>query len=417
MESSHFVVAVLLLGLLLRLAWVFAFPNEPFGGEELWHLENAKDLAQGRGYVRANGEPTAQVIIGYPLALSFVYRIVGTFGPHNLVAKLANVASSMWALGCTYALGRHWFQEKTARLGLLIMAFFPNQIAYNSLAATEQLYTVLFIGALAVLFTAHKIRWRGLILGILLGMATYVKSHTLGMFVVVFVCLWAVLRDVKSAAYHTGVALVITLALLTPWLIRNHRVFGAWVLVHGSTALLVGNNPGATGQHQRSPVVNEVYSNFFSGGQAEHVWDQKAKDIAVQFIRENPGKFAKLGLKKMYYMYHHDKDGIWHVLQGVTPQVSNFTWKFFSVLAQLYYVAVMFLTLGYLFHDIVTNHWRNIPNLGFLFVLFFSAVYFVFHAMPRYHFPLIPLFSLYAAQCLWTILGEPRTSTGVVART
>lgn len=385
-----------MVGLALRLAWVLAWPNEQFIGDYLWLNARAHDLAEGHGYVQSNGQPTAFWPIGYPLALSLLYR---AFGENDLVGKLANVVFSMGILTGTYLLGRRLFSETTARLGLLLLAFSLNSIAYNSLLATETIFTMFFVTSLVFVFSPSRKLTTGLLLGLILGLACNVKPVTLGLFPLLFLCLRAVRRDWKQAAGHTAVALVVAVVLLVPWLVRNHEKFGRWILSNeAGLVLLVGANPEATGQYYRAPIIAEIYPKLQEGGQEEYKWNREAHRLAVQFIREHPLQWFKLGFKKLYHMYKHDVDGVWHTLNGVTPKVSQFTWNAWTRIGHFYYAMVLLLAVGYLLQSAVQRQFLNIPNLCLLFVCYFSFVCFVFHGLPRYHYPLMPIFCLFAAR-------------------
>jgi 4-amino-4-deoxy-L-arabinose transferase-like glycosyltransferase len=397
-HAPRFVWCVLGLGFVLRLTWVLIWSNPQPHGDWEWLNLQAKRLAEGLGYVEQTGQPTAFWPIGYPLTLSLIYR---AFGPVELAGKIANVFFSMGILIATYALGRRLFSEATARIGLVLLAVSPNQIAFNSLLGTEPLFTLLFGASLVVVFTPAPRPASALLLGALLGLACNVKPVTLGLFPLLFLCLWAVGRDWKQAATRTVIAGLMALAVLAPWLIRNRIAFGKWVVTNeAGLVLLVGNNPEATGQYARTRIIAEIYPKLQQGGQEEIYWNAEAKRLALQFIRENPGRFLQLGVKKLYHMYKHDVDGIWMTLREVTPEVPNWIWKTLTRTGHLYYAALMLCVLGYLGGSILHRQFVSVPNVCLLFVFYLSFVCFVFHGLPRYHYPLMPIFCLYAANFL-----------------
>lgn len=407
-DSRQFVPAVLVGAFLIRLCWVLAWNNEQFIGDYIWLNERAKDLAEGEGYAQPSGEPTAFWPIGYPLSLSLLYRV---FGEHEVVGKLANVIYSMGILVAVYLLGRTLFSEATGRIASLLLAISPNHIAYNSLLTTETIFTMLFALALVITFGSSK-KYAGLLLGALLGVAANIKPVTLGLFPLLFLCLWAVHRNWKPAVAHTAMAAVVTAFLLLPWLIRNRTVFGKWVLTNeAGLVLLVGANPEATGQYYRATVIDEMYPKLQHGGQEEYRWNKEAQRLAIRFIQENPGHYLALGFKKLYHMYKHDVDGIWHTLNGVTPKVSDFTWNFLTRSGHLYYAGLMALVIGYLARSVVRGELLSQPNLCWLFVLYFSCVCFVFHGLPRYHYPIMPIFILFAARFIEAILRLPKDAS------
>lgn len=395
---------VFLVGFALRLGWVLLWRNEQFIGDYIWLDDRAQDLAAGKGYTQGNGQPTAFWPIGYPLTLSLFYRV---FGMHDLVGKLANVAFSMGILAGTFALGRKIFSETTARVGLLLLAISLNSIAYNSLLATETIFTMLFVAALVVVFSQSQHRTTGLLLGAILGITANIKPVTIGLFPFLFLCLWAAGRDGKKAAIHTVVAVLLTIALLIPWLVRNHQRFGKWVLSNeAGLVLLVGANPEATGQYYPASIVQELYPKLQQGGMDEYHGNQECQRLAVQYIREHPLDWFALGFKKLCHMYKHDVDGVWHTLNGVTPKMSSFVWNTLTRTGHAYYGVLMLLVIGYLVQSVARNQLFTIPNLCLLFVFYFSLVCFCFHGLPRYHYPLMPIFCLFAGRFVESLLGR-----------
>jgi 4-amino-4-deoxy-L-arabinose transferase-like glycosyltransferase len=409
LDSPRFVRWLLLMGLALRLAWVFAWDNEQFIKDYQWMDERARELAQGQGYSHHGGGPTAYYPIGYPFFLSVLYRI---FGPHEMAGKLANVLFSVGLLAGIYALGRRLFSERTARLALAVMVFHPNQIAYCSLLATETGFTMLLVWAVVVALAAPG-RWTGPLLGVVLGLATYLRPTGPGLFPIFFCCLWATRRDWKQAVVHTMLAALVALIVLAPWLIRNQRVFGHFLLSNnGGVVMLVGANPAATGQYFRPPIITEMHERISEGGAAEYEWSREAQRLALQYIREHPIHWLfHLGPRKLYYTYRHDVDGIWHTLNGLEQPVSGLTWKLLTAIGKLYYYVIWLLALGYAGFCLKQRKVLTLPNLCWLFVFLFSAVAVVFHGLPRYHYSIMPFLILYAGEALQVVLARGRNGS------
>jgi hypothetical protein len=65
---------------------------------------------------------------------------------------------------------------------------------------------------------------------------------------------------------------------------------------------------------------------------------------------------------------------------------------------------VVALAVGYMVECCRKRTLFVLGNLGMLFVLFYSAVSFAFHGLPRYHYPVIPFFCLFAAEFVRSFL-------------
>ena len=112
-------------------------------------------------------------------------------------------------------------------------------------------------------------------------------------------------------------------------------------------------------------------------------------------------------------MYKHDVDGIWHTLNGVTPKVSDFTWNLLTRTGRLYYAGLMALVIAYAVRSAMRGELLSLPNLCWLFVLYFSFVCFVFHGLPRYHYPIMPIFVLFAARFIEKVVMPSKDASAV----
>jgi len=85
--------------------------------------------------------------VGYPLLLSLFYRL---FGTDLLIAKLLNVITSVCLAILVYWIGRLSFGENAGRIAGMLFSFWPSQIMYNSVAASEHIFTVFFVLSLGL---------------------------------------------------------------------------------------------------------------------------------------------------------------------------------------------------------------------------------------------------------------------------
>lgn len=136
--SSPWVMpTILVLALLLRIGWVFYYPTQPYA-ESAWYFNKASELASGYGYVYdlETRKPTAAWPVGYPLFLAIFFRLTG---PSMPVAKLVNVALSVFCVYLTYLFALRTFDRGVAVSSALFMALLPEVIVYNSLICSDVL--------------------------------------------------------------------------------------------------------------------------------------------------------------------------------------------------------------------------------------------------------------------------------------
>src|SRR5262249_25230057 len=149
--------------------------------------------------------------------------------------------------------------------------------------------------------------------GLIWGFTALTKPQAL---VLLFLFLLFFSKSVSSFV-RSGV-LVYSIAIITvsPWLIRNHNVFGAYTLAHTfGINLLDGNNPyNDTGYSDFNEKVNALLGdlqtqNMFDGKEVER--DTRARNIAFDYMMDNPGRVLALLPKKFLALFRSDTEGIY----------------------------------------------------------------------------------------------------------
>src|SRR4030095_6419982 len=215
------------------------------------------------------------------------------------------------------------------------------------------------------------------------------------------------------------------LITVSPWLIRNHSVFGAYTLNHtGGLALLVGNNPHHdTGYGTFNDKVNALlgdlqtvpYQNAFDGKEVER--DTIAKNIAIDYMINNPGRVFGLLPRKLLALFKEDPDGLWNSMGmmpgsnsyaaplGMVPRAlwrppfglegrTKILYKNLNRLCKLYYV--LMIALFAISLPIVLKLPIRPQHIGLAIIVFLTLAYLVFYGDPRYHFPMMPWVAIYS---------------------
>ena len=100
---------------------------------------------------------------------------------------------------------------------------------------------------------------------------------------------------------------VIFFLVLSPWLVRNYEVFGRFVFLRDDFGLQfrLGNWKGADGMLMAylQPNLNKLeFEKFQRMGELAYAAD--CKRLAFDWIRENPGRFAVVSLKRFFYYWN-----------------------------------------------------------------------------------------------------------------
>ncbi|MCK4302722.1 MAG: hypothetical protein KAY24_00600, partial [Candidatus Eisenbacteria sp.] len=197
---------------------------------------------------------------------------------------------------------------------------------------------------------------------------------------------------------------LVLLLVVTPWTLRNARVFGGFVPVsnNGGINLLIGNGTGANGQYRENalpPGEGRLLGEYEKG--------RLAARLAAQSILGDPMRFVRLVPQKVLRMYADDAQAIRWNLKGMSGRASNGRYGFWDYAAmavvQAYYGLVLLAFVACLISSYSAKRFRErIHPLGLSLVLYFTVVAIVFFGDPRFHFPLVPVFCLYAAQMLFS---------------
>lgn len=397
----HFVAGCLAANVLLRVALIVLVPVS-MTSDAGWYLRRGIGIAAGEGYAEG-GVPTAYWPVGYPAFLGLIFWL---FGPHLIVAQLANVLlSAVSALLCL-ALARVMLQdEAAARLAMLLLTVYPNNIAYVSLTLSEPFVTpLLMLGAYIYI---RSRAWPGVLLsGLVFGLAVLTKPQVL-FFPLMLVAVRFALKP-RGAGLRTvvlGLVLYVgVVAVVAPWSARNFFIFHEVVPIstNGGSNLLIGNNPRARGDfisygafaaQIRFSVPDQVAA------------DKRASRLAVQWIRENPGRFAALMPLKVWWLWAPDGEAEWSYQAG-SPRYQEYAGAFrlARLLNQVFYVGVLIAFAV----SAVLAVTRGLPSpwllLAYGLAVYVTLIALVFFGHSRYHFPLMPWIMIGAAWSVMTLL-------------
>ncbi|WP_395329494.1 glycosyl transferase [Novosphingobium sp. BL-8H] len=253
-----------------------------------WHYLRAASLAAGKGHLDGAdaGAGAAFWSPGWPAALGFAFA---QFGTSPVTLGIFNLISALLVGLLTLVLGRRLFgSEGAARLGLLLLAIYPNAIGYVPLALAEVFYTLLLMaGCWAVV--ARENRWQLVGAGLIFGFATLVKAQTLALLPLLFAIDWLRMKPMGKRLPKLLVdgLLVMAVAMLValPWAVRNRAELGHWVAVstndaHSPEAPVVTTPIAATPDRALPLTPAKVMPLWLSDGEAEQAYRAGAPGYA-----------------------------------------------------------------------------------------------------------------------------------------
>lgn len=375
----RFLLAVCTLNVALRLP-LLALDVVPTSDFE-WYFDAAKSIAAGAGFAD-KGQLTAFWPPGWP---AFLGGFLWLAGPHALVGQVVNLALSVAVILLTARAGQLMFPRSGAwKAAVLLIAVFPNQIAYVPLLSVEIFFEALLMAGFVLMAAGARVR-----AGLVFGIATLTKSQAL--------LIPLILAQGRNAVLTT----VIAAATILPWSVRNYVVLGASVPVatNGGYTLVTGNNPSARGGYNPDdPLVDGVSRDPANQIAADREWRARG----VQWIEDNPMGFVRLAPLKVFRLWARDGEAEWLYQSGYAGYDAHET--IFRVVRwanQLFYGGVMALALWSL--RAMWRQRRSLPAIawsGWAVMGYFTALSVVFSGQSRFHFALMPFAAIYAAHAL-----------------
>ena len=377
---------IVCIGLALRLAAVFAFAHVP-ESDELAYRSMALNLVAGREMVDDLGN-RAMYNAGYPVfVLAPVYAL---FGDNLLLARVVNVLLGGTSIALCYAVAR---EAGAGRLGRLLAAalwaiYLPASV-YVVYLLKENLMTPLMLGLVwcALRLVKRDSNTAAIACGVLLGALALTGNAALCLVSIVALAVaWAPASGLRRLTLSLLI-LGISIALPTPWILRNLQAIGAPVLnTNGGFNLYLGNNPDATGMFvsiadtPRGPTWQALRK------QGEYQASEILKHEAISWIQSHPAEFVELAVKKAAYFWQpplHDGKG----QQSSKEKLVRLIWA----------VEFLVIAASALSTLLVPRLRDRLRALLWLALVSYTAVHMLFYVILRYREPIMPVLTILSA--------------------
>lgn len=345
----------------------------------------AYSLAHGMGFSSPFGGdtgPSAWTAPIYPWIVSIAFRIFGSYSAASAFAMLT-FNSIFGALTCwtIYRTALRIFGRTVAIWSGWVWALYPDAIFWSvrwiwETSLSAFLLSLLFMLTVEMEGDERTSSWIGY--GLLWGIAALNNPSALGF--LPFAGSWLVYqlhRRGKRFVVPAVVSAAVFWMTIMPWIARNERVMGQLVFIRDNfgNELRIGNNPLADGQYVLAyhPTQNGiVMAKYKRMGELAFCRDQGR--LAREWIAQNPGRFAVISLKRVYYFWN-----------GI-PRLSNIPWL--AETKNTHYLLLSVLGIWGLLLAL-----KRRVHGAFLFaslVVFFPLVYYICFPEPRYRHPIDP---------------------------
>ncbi len=396
--------AILLLSFAVRVAVMVYFRSYDISPEaDHWSFgfetgRIARSLALGQGFSSPMPEPsgpTGFLSPGYPLLLAGIFKVFGVYTASSAVAVYLfnSLCSALTCLGL-YHLGKRIFGAGAGLAAAAVFAFYPPSIWHATTTIWDaSLLALALVALLNCLYALplHPTTTQVAGLGLLMGLIALVNPAPVLFFAVIALVIWRRARQSGSRGLKEVAILTASCLLLyLPWIVRNAVVFG--VAAPRTTAglnLRLGNNEGAWRMKTGTANLAIYPSNSNEEGRlfyrlGEIGYDRYCRGLAMEFIRENPGKFAALTLMRIRTWWLGAGDD-WAGHYKLAFRLSTLKrWMFLAPLP--------FFVIG----CIAARRQRKPIGLVLALLLIYPIPYYFFFVTQRYRFPMEPLLVLVA---------------------
>lgn len=275
----------------------------------------ARSIATGHGFSSpydGNTGPTAWEPPLYPYLMAGVFKIFGvyTYASAWVLLSINSLLATLTTIPI-FLIARRPFGERVAIWSAYAWALNP-YIWYWSIHWIWDTTLTPLLLACAFLLALELQDWRGLrgwiCFGVLYGIGALANPTMLAF--LPFCGLWIWRQRYRNGLSSLGgvvISSIVFFAVLSPWVIRNYEVFGRFVFLRDDFGLQVrlGNGPYADGMLMAymQPNLNKLELEKFQR-MGELAYAQECKQEAFDWIRENPGRFAVISLKRFFYYWN-----------------------------------------------------------------------------------------------------------------
>ena len=387
-EDKSFLLFILILAFVLRLAFVFFPPGASLFSDMKDYHDAAWALLQKGSFGPATRPPL------YPLFLAFIYRLTDSpFIYLRIAQAILGTSVCLFVYGIGFRLGG----ERAARFSALLVACYPSLLIYTNLVMSENLFIFFLLAGLWFLLRGGeggKTMWPAA--GILLGLACLTRSVLIGFIPLAALWLWS-RREWRAAALF----LLAAFLTIAPWTARNCLYYHRFVPIdtYGGYNFLIGNNPEATGR-QDLDVLAKLGKTYWKE------WKDEAHRAAVgyregvKFIIRHPRRFLRVGVKKIGYLYGLEiRELSWGYSRDYFGAVPPALLIPIAAAVIIAFPVLCLLALGgFCFCDTGFYRPRGGWALLVLLILYITAAHFIAFGESRFHLPLVPALALFAGR-------------------
>jgi len=376
---------IILVALLLRLMYIpFALRHDPYlvrdplFGDARSYDAIALNLCRGNGFAEEAGKPTSWRAPLYPAFLALVYCTVG----HSLLTvRIIQALMGATIAFLVFLIARRFYGLRCALIAASIMALHPIVIYFGVWIITETLFVlVLCVVFLMAIRASDRPTVPALLgLGLLQGVAALARPQAILYWPVLPAWALAIRRrqSLRRAIGAWLIVVLVSLATVLPWTIRNYFVHGGLVLIdtHGGWTLY-----GSYGTGNQGGFVPKWVAA--AKGLTEYQQDILYYQLAFQWINDHPVRAAQLVPAK-----------IGRLLSPIAAVDKEYPLPWGDVMKLLYGIFLLIALAGMI---LSASQWRDSSLLyANVSITMLTAV--IFYGCTRFSLPMQPALAVFSA--------------------
>jgi 4-amino-4-deoxy-L-arabinose transferase-like glycosyltransferase len=384
LKTDRMLWIIVAAGLLLRLVWALIVPVEPVS-DSVAYLIYAQNLLNHGVYGLAPDDPGAYWPVGTSAVAAATFFVLGDSYAGIVALNIAATAIIMLAV---HRLGELWFGNSAAFFATSLVAFWPNLILFTTILSSE-LYFIAMVMA-GLWFWVHRHRPLALLAcAVFWGLACYLRP--VGLLLPIALCASAfplTLRTTMVTVLQAAAILLIMLALLLPWAMRNNEVLGEPVLVATNFGpnLWMGNNPDSTGGYMPLPDWTE--------GMTETERARALGDSAKAYIKSDPLGFIARTAVKAVKLFDRETIGVVWNQAAIERLLGRYGPDVSKLVATGYWYGLLSLTAVGLWQLGRARRWEIVFHPTVVGLLYFTGLHAVIVTGDRYHMPVAGFIAL-----------------------
>lgn len=366
-------------------------------------------------------------VIGYPFVLSLLFRMTG---PSLLAGLSINLLASLGCVYLTYRIARTLCGRLGGIVALFIAAFWPSQILYGTILASEPVFTCLLLLTirLFIFFFHYPVMLENregaiflcITLGVLTALASAIRPLSQILLIAMLLCMLPFIVKFNNNEKMLNGKLIrascqgwfLALIVFFSFFICNQLISSsisntiAYKLPGSGVSygynLMVGVNIDANGAWNQQDA--DFFANEFAKTNSPDAAHKASVDVALNRISSNPTGVLNLAMEKFTLLWQNDDyAGTWTTLfldqQGaLTPERQNIIAQFCNWNDYFYLLGVFFSAV---FGFSLFKQKHIGPEHG-LILLFIGTVilHMLLESQNRYHYFILPVLTILASMGL-----------------